>query len=535
MWIAVWCAVLATPVLGQERALHELIDQEVSTAWESQKLSPTAQSSDSEFLRRVSLDLIGMIPTHEETLAFLDDASSDKRTRLVDKLLGNPLFAHHQADLWDLILFGRNPPGFDVDRRDGIQKWLVRQFAENVPYHVWVRTLLKAEGNSVDDGPPLYLVQYRNQPEDANEAISQTFLGVQLQCARCHDHPYESWKQVEFYGMAAFLARLQVVNVGKDKDLTKYAIGEKSTGDILFTGPAKDQEAGKKGEPVRPKFLLGETLTEPELPKDFKEPKFEDNKVPIKPSYSRKDQLAEWITNRDNRFFAKAIANRVWAQYMGRGLVHPVDNMSESNAPSHPRLLEFLTRELVAHEFDLKWYIREIVLTRAYQLSSVGGRSDPLPIWYEYGRTRPLSAEELVESWKRATWYQEDEKRQDPQLRRRRFQPLERDYVIRYFGTPNSGTGDFQGGLQEHLYLNNGQLGNLLGGQKGGLIDWLTTSKDPIEARIEKVYLSMLSRRPTPEETDRWKAFLEVEKVREPRWQDAIWALMTCAEFRFNH
>jgi hypothetical protein len=541
--IVVWTVALAYPAWGQDRALRDIIDQEIAATWPAKKVAPTPPSTDPEFLRRISLDLTGIIPPHAAVAEFLDDTSPDKRTKLIEQLLTSPRFAQHQADLWDLILFSRNPPGSEADRRDGIQNWLARQFADNVPYNEWVRTLLKAEGNSVDEGPPLYLVQYRNRPEDASEAISQTFLGVQLQCARCHDHPFESWKQVEFYGMAAFLARLQVVNVGKDKNLTKYAIGEKSTGDILFTGPAKEQEAGKKGEPVKPKFLLGEELTEPEVPKDFKEPKFVDNQVPPRPTFSRKDQLADWITHTENRFFARAIANRIWAQFMGRGLVHPVDNMSESNEPSHPQLLDTLARELVAHNFDLKWYINEIVHSRTYQLSSVGGGADPLPLWFEYGRTRPLSAEELAESWKSATWYDEVEKQQqrpnrnseqqDP--RRARFQPLERDYVIRFFGTPNTGTGDFQGGLQEHLYLNNGQLGSLLGNQKGGLIEWLSTSKDPVESKIERIYLSTLTRRPTTEESERFKLFLETDKGQQTRWSDVVWALMTCGEFRFNH
>src|SRR5205085_2361313 len=162
---------------------------------------------------------------------------------------------------------------------------------------------LKAEGNSVDS-PALFYVQYRNAPEDAIENITQTFLGVQLQCARCHNHPYESWKQKEFFGMAAFLARLEVVTVGKNGNLSLYAIGEKNSGDVRFTGPAKDAKPGDKGEAVKPKFLLGNELAEPAMPKDFKEVKFTANQPPPKPKFSRKDALADWITKADNPFFA---------------------------------------------------------------------------------------------------------------------------------------------------------------------------------------------------------------------------------------
>lgn len=526
-------AAVSSTALAEE-PLRQVIDREIRAAWETQKLTPTARTSDAQFLRRIYLDLIGTIPTHEEVVAFLSDPSADKRSQLIDRLLADSRFAQHQADIWDLILFTRSPPGSEADRRDGMQKWLVQQFADNVPYDVWARQLLKAEGNSVEQGPPLYFVQYRNRPEDASESISQTFLGVQLQCARCHDHPFESWTQLDFYGMAAFLARLEVVNVGREKELTKYAIGEKSTGDILFTGPAIEQMAGQKGEPVKPKFLLGDPLIEPEVPRDFKEPKFQDNQPPPRPIASRKDSLADWITSPENPFFARAIANRIWAQYMGRGLVHPVDNMSPSNAPSHPKLLEELARQMVEHKFDLRHLVREIVSSETYQLSSTGGAESPMPLWFEYARTRPLSAEELTDAWKVATWHSLVEEKNSGNESRNRFHPLTRDYVIRFFGTPNSGAGDFQGGLQEHLYLNNGQLDSLTGERKSNLTHYLATTSDPIETRIEKLYLSTLSRRPEPPEIERMKSFIESTEGK-PQWRDAIWALITSSEFRFSH
>lgn len=522
---------LTTVARGEDRPLRAVIDAEIEAAWQREKLTPAPATSDAEFLRRVYLDLVGTIPTYEEAAAFLDDVSPDKRAKLIDKLLDDPRFARHQADIWDLILFTRNPPGYETDKRAGIQKWLEKQFSENVPYDKWVRTLLEAKGNSAEEGPPMYFVQYRGHPEDATEALTQTFLGVQLQCARCHDHPYESWTQLDFYGMAGFLSRLQVVSVGKSGELSKWMVGEKSTGDILFTGPAKEQEAGKKGEPVKPKFLLGGPLEEPEAPKDYKEPKFEDNKVPPDPMFSRKDQLAAWVTKEENPFFARAIANRVWAQYMGKGLVHPVDNMSASNKPTHPELLAALAAGLKEHGYDLKWFIRELVSSKAYQLSTRGAAGEPMPTWHETGRTRPLSAEELADGWRAATWYDKVEKKEKGD----RFSPLGKDYMIRYFGTPNTGAGDFQGGLQEHLFLNNGNVSYLLQGSKGSLLDWLSTSKeDAIEVKVERLYLSTLSRRPAAEEIERVKAFVEVGG-KEGRWQDVVWALVTSSEFRFNH
>jgi hypothetical protein len=520
--------LLALTTAASAEPLRDVVDQRVREAWAREKVTPAKPASDSEFLRRVYLDLIGEVPTYEATVAFLDEKDSAKRERLIDKLLADKRYAIHQADVWDMVLFGRRPPGYETDKRDGFRAWLASKFEKNVPYNEWARDLLKAEGDSVDGGA-MYLVQYRSAPEDAIEAVSQTFLGVQLQCARCHNHPYEKWKQKEFFGMAAFLARLEVVTVGKKGNLNVYAIGEKNTGDIRFTGPAKDARPGDKGEPVKPKYLLGDELSEPTLPKDFKEVKFEANKPPPKPKFSRKDALADWITKPDNPFFARAITNRMWAQFMGRGLVHPVDNLSPSNVPSHPELLDSLAKEIVEHKFDLKWLIHELVSSKTYQFSGAG-TGEAMPQWFQHARLRPLSAEELIESWRVVTGYAANEKATGGSKGDKgRYRPLG-EYVVHYFGTPNTGTGDFQGGLHEHLYLNNGPLSQMIQA-KGGIAEYLGDAKKPMAERVERLFLTTLNRRPTAEEAKKFGAFLDAKN--SPG--DAVWALITSSEFRFSH
>jgi len=512
---------------AEDRPLRDVIDAEVAAAWKQRQITPAAPASDAEFLRRVYLDLVGTIPTYEETVAFLDSREPDRRERLVDRLLADPRFARHQADVWDLLLFGRRPPGYDTDKRDGFQAWLRGNFEKNVPYDVWARELLKAEGNSVDNGA-LYYVQYRNAPEDATEAVSQIFLGIQLHCARCHDHPYEEWTQRDFYGMAAFFARLEVVQVGKKGNENVYAIGERNSGDVLFTGSAREAVPGKKGEPVKPKFLLGDALNEP--PPPARETKFVPNQMPPKPAFSRKDRLADWITSRENPYFARAVANRVWAQYMGRGIVHPVDNLSPTRKATHPALLDALTKGLVDHQFDLKWYTRELVNSKTYQLSAVGGAA--LPEWFRHARSRPLSAEELADAWRVATGYAAAEKPGATGTGRGdRFRPLPGGYVLHFFGSPNTGTGDFQGGLHEHLFLNNGPLEQMIGGVKGGLAEQVGDKAKPVEARIERLFLTALNRRPTDRERAKFARFL----TEGGSGTDAVWVLLTCSEFRFNH
>lgn len=517
--------------------MREVIDRHVAAGWRSHDIAPAKRSSDAEFLRRVSLDLLGVIPTHDEAVQFLDNNATDKREKLVARLLDHPRFGVHQSDVWDMVYFGRNPPGFGTRDRDGFKNWLRDQFNENTPYDEWARAILKAEGNTVEHGAPMFYVQYKNAPEDATQAITQKFLGVQLQCARCHDHPFDEWTQLDFYAMAAFVARLQVVDVGKKGKLKAFAIGEKNLGDVMFTGPAIDQTPGKKGRPVRPKFLAGERLEEPELPKDFKEVRnFPSNKMPPKPKHSRKDALADWITGRENPYFARAAANRIWAQFMGKGIVHPVDNLSSHNPPSHPELLDDLAQALVKHDFDLKWFIGEIVSSRVYQLSSGGEAEAAKPLWYQRARYRPLSAEELFESWVRASGYREavegDGKKDDSRFR---VKGITWDYLRRAFGEPNDGVGNFQGGLHEHLYLNNGQVRQLITQRPGGLHAAITKSQSAWPERVERLYLQVLSRRPTTEESRKFVEFLSAKDDARGRLHDAIWTLMTCGEFRFNH
>jgi hypothetical protein len=520
--------LLPAAILGADPPLRDLIDAHVQQAWKKEKVTPARPATDSEFLRRIHLDLVGSVPTYEETIAFLDSKDAAKRDKLIDKLLADPRFARHQADVWDMILFGRRPPGFDTDKRDGFQGWLRSRFERNIPYNEWAAELLRADGNSIDNAA-LYYVQYRDAPEDAIQAITQTFLGVQLQCARCHDHPFEEWKQREFYGMAAFLARLEVVTVGRRGNLTIYAIGEHDSGEVRFTGPAKDAAPGKKGEPVKPKFLAGAILDEPPAARVERIPRFKPNQPSPKPKFSRKDQLARWITRPDNPYFARAIANRLWAQYLGRGIVHPVDNLSKSNSPTLPDLLDLLAREMAAHKFDLKWFIKELVSSKTYQLSSAGS-GEAMPTWYQHARSRPLSAEELIEAWRIVTGYDAIEKAGGKKPPTSRYRPLD-GYLLRFFGSPNNGNGVFQGGLQEHLYLNNGPLAQMISAGKGNLADLVGDAKKPVAERVERLFLQTLHRKPTAAESSRFAAFLE----KKGPAADAVWVLITSSEFRFNH
>jgi len=505
---------------------RSVIDEHLRAAWEQQKITPAGPADDAAFLRRVYLDLVGTIPTYDEIKAFLEDTSSTKRDAVIHRLLDDPRYAQQQMSIWDLTLFGRNPASSEVRKRDAWRDWLRGQFEKNEPYDKWVRQLLLAE----EEGSTVFYAQFQNKPEDLTEAFSKAFLGTQLQCARCHDHPYTPLTQRDFFGMTGFFVRLVVIENGTTGDgankQKRFNIGEKSSGEVLFAGNMKELKPGKKGDPVKPKFLAGSELDEPALPKDFKEVEVKTGiKAMPKPVFSRKEKLADWATSGGNPFFARAAVNRIWGQFMGRGIVHPIDNLGDDNKPSLPALLDALTKEFIAHQFDMKWLIREIVSSQAYQISGEGPVTDALPAWWERARVRPLSAEEIAASLKVAGGDAEPAKQGGDTS----------EYFLRYFGEPTNGQGDFQGGLGEHLFLNNSDnVRKFFSKKKGNLADTLAASKDPWEQRVDRMFLSVLTRMPTDAEREKFVAFLQSEPKTEQVIEEAIWVLVNTSEFRFN-
>lgn len=528
---SVLCAAFLFPtfVHAEEYALRDIIDREVRAAWNKERIAVPERAGDSVFLRRIYLDLVGMIPTYEETTAFLADTDPQKREKLIDRLLADPRYARNQALVWDLNLLGRNPRNVGhQNNRKRFRQWLQTQFEKNEPYDRFVHKLLTAE----EEGSQLYHVANRNS-DDLAITTMRLFLGTQLQCAKCHDHPFDSWTQRDYYGMTGFFVRTFVAE-GEEKDgLKRFYVGEKSTGEVSFTVKSTEGPDAKDA-PVKPKFLGGAELQEPEIPADFKEPKVEQKQAPPKPLFSRREKIVDWITTRDNPYLARAAVNRIWAQFMGRGFVHPVDDFNSANDPSHPKLLEAMETDFVSHNFDVKWLIREIVSSDAYQASDVSADTLALPKFYQRARIRPLSAEELTASLHVAMGLgMEAALTSEPN-----------EQMLKYLGEPTDGEGVFQGSLSEHLYIHNGDLFRAMcRPHNGNLAESLLKSDDGWEAKVERMFLSVLSRPPTSEERERFVIYLNIDptgdansdaKAKQQRIEEALWVLVACSEFRFN-
>lgn len=306
-------------------------------------VAPSEAASDATFLRRVHLDIIGRLPTPAETRAFLKDQQPDKRARLIDALLARPEYVDHWANKWaDLIR--PNPYRVGIKATMNLDAWLRDAFRRNLPYDQMVREIVTAQGSSFRDGA-IVVFRDRREPDEITTMVSQLFLGVRLECARCHHHPFEVWSQHDFYSFAAFFGRVSFKGAGIS---TPISGGE----EVVFTKPSGQVKHPVTGKVLQPTPLLGKPM-----------------EIPVE--QDPRAVLAQWMTSPENPFFAKVMVNRVWADLMGRGIVEPVDDLRATNPPSNAKLLDALAEDFKANGYDLKKLIRTITSSAVYSLSSV--------------------------------------------------------------------------------------------------------------------------------------------------------------------
>jgi hypothetical protein len=347
------------PALAQGEPLHALIDQRLKPAT---GLEP-ARCSDAEFLRRASLDLIGMVPTSDEARAFIGDEVADKRERLIDRLFASPHYARHLATVLDIMLMERRP-NTHVSA-DEWQAWLLQSVRENKPWNVLAREILQADGDNPAQRPPARFVLDRgSDPNAVTRDIGRIFFGRDMQCAQCHDHPLvEDYLQSDYHGLLAFVSPSYAL-VRNEGGAQRTLQAEKAGADLMFESVFE----GIKRR-TAPRMPDGVMIDEPfYLPGDEYQVQPADNVKPV-PRFSRRAKLAELATNGSNQAFNQNIVNRLWAQMFGRGLVHPVDMHHPDNPPADPELLELLADRFAAMNFDIRAFLRELALTSAYQRS----------------------------------------------------------------------------------------------------------------------------------------------------------------------
>jgi hypothetical protein len=471
-------------------------------------------ADDAEFVRRVYLDLTGTIPTVAEARAFLDDKSPNKRATLINTLINSPGYVRRMAWFLDVTLMERRA---DVKvPRAAWEAYLQAALAENRPYDVLVREMLSSDGADPKTRPAAKFFLDRDlEPHLVTRDLSRIFLGRNLTCAQCHDHPViDDYTQQEYYGIQAFVNRTFLFPNAKDANAV---IAEKAEGDVTFVSVF---DKAKKQYTITPKMPGSKAMVE-EKPEKGKEYKVAPaaNVRPI-PTFSRRALLAGAVTSRENTAFARTAVNRVWAMMMGRGLVNAVDWDHSGNPPSHPQLLDLLTTEFVNHNYDLKWLVRQIAHTRTYQRSSeVPANLTDVPAdRYLVANLKPLVPEQLAFAVAQACGQPNGTGVIGP------F----RNMFSARAGEPQDG---FSSTLDQTLFL---KYGATVRGMLAGRVAGLAKLTEP-DAIAEELFLGVLSRRPTADEKKDVADALKTTADRNATLTGLTWALIASAEFRFNH
>ena len=496
--------------------VNNVIDEKAYAHFQRLGLFPSEPCSDSEFLRRASLDTIGVLPTADEARTFLADTDPKKREKLIERLLAHPAWADFWANKWaDLLRPNTDHAG--IKSVYVLDQWLRESFRANRPYDQFVRDIITAEGNTHRSGPA---VVYRDKREPAafTTMFSQLFLGVRLDCAKCHHHPNEKWGQDDFYKFAAFFGPLGRKGAGISAPIS-------AGNETFYFAPGKSVKHPVTNEVMQPQPPDG-----PAMKTDDSDPR---------------RALADWMTDAKNPFFARAAANRVWAAFFGRGILDPVDDFRISNPPSNPALLDALAQEFVRQRFDLKALMRTILRSHLYQLSAVPNdtnRADTRNFSRAYRRRLP--AETLTDAIADITGIPDIYPGMPPGSRAMQAWTYKIDsQTMDAFSRPNSSSDcpnerDARPSIVQALHLMNsrGLQEKLASKDSRARVQQLAEGKLTPEEIVNELYLASYARKPTDDELKIAAAAFSTEgATRRSATEDVLWSLMNSAEFVFNH
>ena len=498
-------------------AQHNYIDQLIDAKLQKMKIQPSGLVDDAAFLRRVSLDLTGQLPAPDEVRAFVSDSTPGKlkRSKKIDQLMARPAYVDEWTMKWgDLLQSSRKFLG--EKGTYGFREWIRESLAANKPYDGWVRELITSSGSSYES-PEANFYRTTRDAKATMEKTTQVFMGTRMVCAQCHDHPFEKWTQNQYYEMAAFFSGVGV--------RPGYEVGE----EIIYNQRADfEMKHPKDSRVMMPKYLVA-SAGEPPLP----EHDFDARK--------RREAFANWLTSRENPMFAKSAANRVWSYFFGRGIIDPVDDIRASNPPVNAALLDALTKDFIAHNFDLRYLMRIMVNSRAYQASIVtnewnAGDSTN----FSHMTPRRLGAEQLMDAVTQATGARPNfpEVPEDTLASQLPDPHVGKEGFLDLFGRPTRETAcecerRTELSLPQALNLINGATISEAVADPKGRVAKLVLSGRSDAAMVEELYLAALSRLPSKAESESGLAYL-AGGSRTGRAQDLLWALLNSKAFLYS-
>lgn len=496
---------------------RNFIDELILKKLQTLNIAPSDQATDREFIRRAYLDAMGALPTPPEVENFLADIAPNKRARLIDSLLAREEFTDYWTNRWsDVLLISSDKIGSTA--MWSFHNWIRDSVAANKPWDKLVREIITASGNTLENGAANYYVMHK-EITDLTENASMAFLGMSITCARCHNHPLEKWTQKQYFQMANLFARVGLKNGVRAGDVQVYS---NPTGEVLHP---------RLGKPLPPTPLDGEPLA-------FDSPK------------DRRQHLAEWLTSPSNPYFARAVVNRVWKNFMGRGLVEAVDDMRATNPPSNEELLTALTRDFTDHGFDIKHLIRTVMNSAAYQRSSTANEANKQDErFYSRYIIKRLPAEALLDAVSQVTGVATEFPGYPAGIRAMQLPDARvNSYFLTIFGKPpRFATCECERtaepSVTQALHVINGDTINQKLRAPGGLVYSFLKLGATDDMIINHLYLAALSRRPEKDEINRLLSVMNESKeaaknLRDARRQaveDLVWAVLTSKEFMFNH
>jgi hypothetical protein len=501
-------------------AKKNYIDDFIQEAWKTAKVKPSGIATEPEFMRRAYLDIVGRTPNVKEALDYLEAKESGKRIKLVENLLASPDYAKNMGTIWSNALIGRKMQERRVNRRE-LGAWLRRNFAENRPWNEMAFDLITAHGSNKDNGAVNYTLAHMEFDKVPLTSITtRVFLGEQIQCTQCHNHPTNDWKQQDFWGINAFFKGVRAHDVRKT-DATGAQVDDHTE---LVDEPSDayssfEQRNGLVGIAF-PTFLDG-------------------RKIEQGTSVNRRDALGKFITASDDNQLAKAFVNRMWGHFFGRGMVHPVDDFGAHNPPSHPELLDQLAADFRESGYDIKKLIRVITSSQAYNLSSVtikeNEKDDTL---FSHMALKPMTPEQLFDSLLTATAAHKAGAADGSEAKRDAWL---RQFIVTFANDEEGESNNFQGTIPQALMMMNGDLmANATGGKSGSfLANVLQASQrgsiNPYNYVVNRLYIAALGRLPNKHEMTRDHDYLASSPDTIQIMEDIFWSLLNSNEFVLNH
>ncbi|MFO0866829.1 MAG: DUF1549 and DUF1553 domain-containing protein [Gemmataceae bacterium] len=548
--VGVFTATLPTgATVAEMPAKRNFIDDHVFAQLKALGL-PASESCDaSTFIRRVTLDVAGRLPTVEETTAYLADSTSDKDERLIDRLLAMEDYAYHFANKWSAILRNRRHSSTEDPRPTAaFHVWIKESLNRNKPFDQFVREILTVSGEDVSAPPVIWHRETKDAPGQT-EDVAQLFLGQRISCAKCHHHPHEKWSQADYWKMTAFFSRTEVKVGGKKGKNVEASRVYHKPGDAQATHP-------RTKESLKPAGLGADAV---EVSRD------ED----------ARHKLVDWMASPENPYFAKTLVNRYWKHFLGRAIVEPEDDLRLTNPPTNPALLDALAKHFIEHHYDLKNLVKTIVSSQAYRLSSIpNGKNADDTQNYSHFVLRRLNAETLFDAIDQVTGSKTNFPNM-PTDTRAVYLPDNQfeSYFLSVFGRPDSASPcecerSNDATLAQVLYLfNSEELRERIGGKRavqpsakdpkemkkskvtnrggtrgptlavgGGRLQKLLKDTRPHDAKIRDLYLAAFSREPQAEELRASLAYIEARRDEvAAAYEDILWALLNTKEFLFNH